>query len=334
MPAKLLQQDPDIYVIEVPDSEMPTNAFAVRQDEDWLLIDTGCDHDECYEYLISSLREIGVKRDHLSVFVTHSHVDHAGLLHRFADCRIIIGESTVRENVMETSDGYISYLVDLLISEGVPRSVAREGADVARRVFTPLDFHVDQLKLLKDYEIFEFGDLRFRAVPLRGHTAGALGLYEGTFGLLFVGDVVLANMTSSIDLFPEGNSGFAEDLFTLHRLKSFPIKSIFFGHFEPMDYGSGCLDTLIERHHKRLDNMYGLVEEFPDNNGCWYSMKQRGYHSFSDGHWLELSSDAKVGQLVLAVRTLHALTNAGMIDRYLSPDGTYRYRPLVIPWLQ
>ena len=78
-----VHQNPDVYKIEVPFeniSTSATNCYVVKDGDDALVVDTGAPTDEGAAVLSAALDELAVDRDRAKWFLTHLHMDHAGLV--------------------------------------------------------------------------------------------------------------------------------------------------------------------------------------------------------------------------------------------------------------
>ena len=75
--------DPDIYKIEVPFENLSTsatNCYVMKDGGDVLVVDTGAPTDEGAAVLSDALDKLEVDRDCATWFLTHLHMDHAGLV--------------------------------------------------------------------------------------------------------------------------------------------------------------------------------------------------------------------------------------------------------------
>ena len=61
-----------------------TNCYIVKDGDDVLVIDTGAPSDEGFAILDAALDELDVDRTRMRFFLTHLHLDHAGLVDRRA----------------------------------------------------------------------------------------------------------------------------------------------------------------------------------------------------------------------------------------------------------
>ena len=95
-----VSDEPEIWRVELlmERTFLPTvNVHVVRDGDDALIVDTGTSDDYNDTRLMRALVRLGVNPTRATVFVTHSHEDHAGLARELADAgaRIQIGRAHV-----------------------------------------------------------------------------------------------------------------------------------------------------------------------------------------------------------------------------------------------
>ena len=83
-----LWSSPDIFRILVPLPENPLkglNVYVLRTKEQALVIDTGFCREECRKALWDGISELGLDLSKTSLFLTHLHSDHTGLVWDFVN---------------------------------------------------------------------------------------------------------------------------------------------------------------------------------------------------------------------------------------------------------
>ena len=233
---------PDLYRILEPHVNVLLRANAWLQlghDRD-LLVDAGNGIAKILP-VVQALRPEPSKP--LTVFVTHSHQDHAGGLHEFSDrwihaadagaaaspSRIILGTDiggATRQLVLDAGGS----LPDVLI-EAVPS-----------REFDPFRFKPTPAiatRTVEEGSKIDLGNQIYEVLHLPGHTPGSAGLWDPQSGTLFSGDAVYAT-DPLIDTTP--TSSIPDYLETMRRLRLLPVRVVRPGH----DYSFGR-ELLIER---------------------------------------------------------------------------------------
>jgi glyoxylase-like metal-dependent hydrolase (beta-lactamase superfamily II) len=233
---------PDLFRITEPHVDVLLRANAWLQlgrDRD-LLVDSG-NGIAALLPLVQRLRRGRVKP--LVAFATHSHQDHAGGLHEFANrwihradaesaavpTRLLfrddIGPAT--RQLVEEAGGTVP---DILI-EAIPS----RDFDVTRFRTPP----AMATQTVEEGSTVDLGDRKFEVIHLPGHTHGSSGLWEARTGTLFSGDAVYAS-DPLIDTTP--TSSVPEYLVTMRRLRLLPATVVRPGH----DYSFGR-ELLVDR---------------------------------------------------------------------------------------
>lgn len=165
-----------------------------------LMVDTGFRDPECYRILKAAMAELSIRPEKLDVFLTHKHNDHCGTAYLLAEegARIFLNpvEDRHRYDCLHYSHGESDDQDEVLRFVGV----TREGTPELWKLFKDLVIADKEGELmiakfpsmpLMAGDRFCYGDYRFTAVPLSGHTLGQMGLYEEEKRLLFSADQVL-----------------------------------------------------------------------------------------------------------------------------------------------
>jgi glyoxylase-like metal-dependent hydrolase (beta-lactamase superfamily II) len=154
--------------------EYGANIWLVKGRDRNLLVDSG--------FGLASLRENipELNAKPIIVIATHSHCDHIGGLHEFANCRIHEAEANIVCNPTVENTVAKGYMTDAMF-EGAPP-----------KFFKPdeISFKPADPALLGDEDVIDLGDRVFEVLHIPGHSPGSIGLFEQATGILFSGDVV------------------------------------------------------------------------------------------------------------------------------------------------
>ncbi|SFG10012.1 MBL fold metallo-hydrolase [Oribacterium sp. WCC10] len=170
-----------------------------------LMIDTGFKNDRCLETLEAALRELHISKDKLDIFLTHRHHDHCGLAGTMSKegARLFMNPSEERHpydclayRVSEESKAaQKKVLRSCGLTEELTPEVWKTFMDISDRVqhhgewvlaiwgFPYTEIH--------DGDIFQYGNYRFTAKALKGHTYGQMGLMEWNKKLFFTADQII-----------------------------------------------------------------------------------------------------------------------------------------------
>ena len=120
-----LWENPDIFSIQVELPENPLralNSYVITAPQGNLVIDTGFNRPECREDLWRGLEELGLDLTKTSLFLTHLHADHSGLVWDFVDrgCPVYMGRIDL--DYLENRRN-MTFMEGLFRQEGFPQAV-------------------------------------------------------------------------------------------------------------------------------------------------------------------------------------------------------------------
>jgi glyoxylase-like metal-dependent hydrolase (beta-lactamase superfamily II) len=188
------------------------NIWHVRGRDRDMLIDSGMG--------VVSLREqvpLVSGRPCLAV-ASHTHFDHIGAHHEFAERLIHAAEAPLlarptRENTLADK-----YVTDDIFTRLPPapyssREYGVKGAPATR--------------LLADGDIVDLGDRRFEVIHTPGHSPGGIALWEAATGILFSGDIVYDGPLIESD----DPAAMKDYVASMRRLLGYPVRVVHGGHF-------------------------------------------------------------------------------------------------------
>jgi glyoxylase-like metal-dependent hydrolase (beta-lactamase superfamily II) len=210
---------------------MQCNIWHVQGRTRDLLIDTGMG----IASLCAAGRDIFGKA--LTAVATHTHLDHVGSLHEFAD-RIVHADEAHKltvpsENFSMMRDDHpvefiaglerAGYAVDQCFITATPH------ANFNLRTFAcPA---APATRLVREGDVIDLGNRVFEVLHLPGHSPGSLGLWEAKTGMLFSGDAVYDGPL--LDELPD--SDIATYVNTMRRLEQLPARIVHAGHDPSFD---------------------------------------------------------------------------------------------------
>jgi glyoxylase-like metal-dependent hydrolase (beta-lactamase superfamily II) len=173
----------------------------------------------------------------LTAVATHTHLDHVGSLHEFAD-RIAHHEESA--TLMRPSENF-SMLRHEHPVEFIG-SLERAGYSIEPCFVTALPragFSLSQFscpsapatRLVQEGDVIDLGDRVFEVLHLPGHSPGSIGLWEAATRILFSGDAVYDGPL--LDEIP--GSDIATYVRTMRRLEALPARIVHAGHDPSFD---------------------------------------------------------------------------------------------------
>jgi glyoxylase-like metal-dependent hydrolase (beta-lactamase superfamily II) len=190
--------------------EFSANMWLVEGRDHKLLIDGG--------FGVASLREHVPELAGKPVIAvaSHSHCDHIGSLHEFADCRMHAAEADILRNPTIENTAAKGYMTNAMFEGPPPKSFDADGISFQS---------VEPARLLSDGDSIDLGDRVFEVVHIPGHSPGSIGLFERATGILFSGDVV-HNGSNGIGRFHLYHSNMDDWLTSVERLRKLPVSTV------------------------------------------------------------------------------------------------------------
>jgi glyoxylase-like metal-dependent hydrolase (beta-lactamase superfamily II) len=257
---------PGIYRIEIPLPKSPLkalNAYLLKSEERFLLIDTGWNRKECLRSMLSGLEELKVDLNKTDFFITHLHSDHIGLVGELIrkTNSVYFGEvdASIAMSLRKRPKERLDLLFRTYLSHGFPE-VELRGAAENHPGFrdgppVPSDFHT-----LREGDRIEIGDYSFRCIETPGHSPGHMCLYEAREKILVSGDHILFDITPNITRWPEMENSLGEYLTSLKKVYNLDVKLVLPGHRRIMDNHRRRITELFEHHKNRLNEALHALE--------------------------------------------------------------------------
>ena len=225
--------DDDITLLYEPnvDPLLRCNIWHVRGRDKDMLVDTGMG--------ICSLREAArdlLEKEVIAV-ATHSHYDHTGSMHEFAE-RVIhrkeeqgLAHPGLLGSLRSADFGeeFVSYLTEVgyPVNEELITAYPHPGYDPASFQTLP----AAPTWLVDEGDAIDIGNRAFEVLHLPGHSPGSIGLWEPGTGTLFSGDAIYDGPL--LDRLEGSNVD--DYLETMERLKKLPVKVVHAGHDPSFD---------------------------------------------------------------------------------------------------
>lgn len=225
---------PGMHRLEIPLPDNPlkaVNAYLIKGEERFLLIDAGMNLEQCASVMHSSLKTLGVDLNRTDFFITHLDVDHLGLAPGLAgsSSKIHIGRREAAMVKRIDDPQYFSLLANAFRENGFPEAeLKRALPDEMWRGLgpnKPVNFET-----LDDGDHLAIGDYDFRCVETPGHTPGHMCLYEARKKLLISGDHILFDITPIITFWPDISDPLANYLQSLDKVSTLDVDLVLPGH--------------------------------------------------------------------------------------------------------
>jgi len=301
------------------------NVWLLRGDP-LTLVDTGPATDAALSSLEEQLIGHGTAIEELELVVlTHHHLDHTGLATHIKErsgATIAAHRSTAAYGAQfhEGVDDERRFTLDLIAAHGVPDDVIANSGPFFEQIITQSrSFDTDQVVV--DGGTIRAGGRTLRAVHRPGHSISDTLWVDDETDDAFVGDHLLANITSAVELGPtelpgdERRRGLMEYLGNLRKTQVMPLRTCFAGHGPLIDNHARLIDKRIAFHADRLDRIRELV-----GGGCHtaFAVAQRLWS-------VETATESPVLVVWEVLGHLDLLANRGLVREELGAGGEHSY---------
>lgn len=252
-----------------PDAPPATLCYLVKQEEGWLLVDAGLNHDTCFDALCQQLAALSVSLEDIRwLLITHFHPDHFGMAGRIraaSNAKLLMHQEDwkVFQFVTTSAEEWSSdEFVEWARSMGMPDSELdgfREVVTFGRMLF-PEKPEPDILLQGEEEQVGDTG--RLRAILTPGHSPGHVCVYDEGNKLLFSGDHVLLKITTNITPSYLGEDHqLSQYLASLQKVSKLDVGLVLPAHEKPFSHLSQRVDELLEHHENRLEHVLSAVRQ-------------------------------------------------------------------------
>ncbi len=192
------------------------NMWHVRGRDRDMLVDSGMGVVPLKPYV-----EIVRERPCVAV-ASHTHFDHIGAHHEFAERRVHAAEADLLANPTRRNTLADPYVTDEIFTALPPAPYDSATYGVAPAPATHLLAHGD---------VVDLGDRRFEVLHTPGHSPGGIALYERATGILFSGDIIYDGPLIE-DCY---HSNAADYVASMKMLYDVQVRVVHGGHFPSFD---------------------------------------------------------------------------------------------------
>ncbi|MCR8644208.1 MBL fold metallo-hydrolase [Paenibacillus sp. N1-5-1-14] len=245
------------------------NAYVIRGDQGYTILDPGLHTPEAEALWDSVLREEGILDDQVEqVVLTHFHPDHYGMAGWFQErtgAPVLLSEEGchIASLLWGLDQPMTRLLTDCFAQHGLP-------AELQEQMTKHMDGFVQwvspQPKLtplqLRTGDTIRLGDRLYEAIETPGHASGHLCFYNREAKEIFCGDHVISHISPNVGYTPGDHPNplqqFIESLQAVAHLE---VDIAYSGHREPLTNFNERVQELMEHHDERLAHMENLLQE-------------------------------------------------------------------------
>ena len=266
-----IASNPNVYLVRVPFlniSTSETNCYLICDDGECLAVDTGAPTDDGAALLNAAIDELGIDRSRMSFFLTHLHMDHAGLIDAVAPKPASIYLSLTDFNLMAASGDpeYLRITEAQASAEGFDCELVHKSARYGMGIpsFSP---EGRNLQFVGEGDVIAVGSHRFEVIDTAGHTPGHLSLFHRESGMLFSGDHILFSISPGLGLRLGIVDTMGIYLKNLEKVRNLGISQLLHSHGEIRPDWRERIAWLENHHRERVEQAFGIIAKHPGIKG-------------------------------------------------------------------
>ena len=236
-----------IYRIKVPlpNFHQLLNAYLIRGDDSYTLIDMGENHPACEKAILEALSRFGLSWKDTKVLITHLHPDHASCLNR------------VYSPDMQIYGHFLSPLQELLECRSVIPTILQFNAMiednrgdgrktlVTEELFDLPTMHAPVVRL-NEGDSYQAGEYNFDVLETPGHDNTHLCLFDKNTKVMIIGDMLLDDRFPTTVTYDMQNNVLEKYFDSLKKIGTLSADVVLPGH-------GGNITNLEERIQETLD---------------------------------------------------------------------------------
>lgn len=295
------------------------NAYLLKGDA-LTLFDAGTNTEASWEAMLAGLKEAGVQPEEVEqVVLTHHHPDHAGLVDRFGNARLL--GHLYNDPWLRRDEDFFRYhdqfYADRLTEEGVPEEYLKWVGKMKR----PVDFMGSRPldSLLKEGDLLP-GHPGWTVLETPGHARSHLAFFDERSETVIGGDLLLAKISSNPLIEPPLDPGAArpksllEYNSSLRRIAELRVDTVYPGHGEAVRDIAPLIHHRLAQQEDRAMKVLGMLEE---GKKTIFQLTQQLFPSMYRKE-LGLTLSETIGQT-------DWLVSKGLATEDLGDDGVFYY---------
>lgn len=319
-----INTSPAVYWVPVPFKDAiadGVNCYVVIDGNDQLIVDVGPNTEDARQVWLRVIDELHL--DHPTVFLTHLHADHAGLLETdiFGNPHVILSQENYHDYLVKMSDAYLLDLRNKRLREGIPAEEVAALETLGVSYYTDLP-NTTSLRFVHEGDFIQVGAYSFHVVDTSGHTPGHISLYEPLAGLMFGGDHVLYVISPVLGTQMGATDVLSVYLQNLDKVAALEVSLLCHSHGPLLDGGRARTQWIKAHHLKRVEMGYEVVAHHPDLTGNELIHGMRW--NLRGLTWEQAPVGLKSCVVESAMVTIDYLVDTGRIHRE-ERDGIHHY---------
>jgi glyoxylase-like metal-dependent hydrolase (beta-lactamase superfamily II) len=318
----------DVAQIPIPVPYLGFVNLWLLEGEPLTLVDAGPANAEAAKALDEGLGALGHTVEEIElVLLTHHHLDHAGqaqAIQERSGATIAAHRGTAQWGLAyhERARAEHRFSEALMLAHGVPEDIVAGTTPFFEHILSDSeDFVTD--RVLSDGETIAAGGRSLRVVFRPGHSTTDTLFVDDDSGEAFVGDHLLANISSGAEIMPtelpgdERRRALLEYLSNLRKTEVMQLTRCYPGHGPTIEDHRSLIEERLAFHSDRLDRITELVQD-----GCATAF------AVARRLWADEVAETQPVLVVWEVLGhLDILVNRGTIREDIDDRGHCRFRP-------
>jgi glyoxylase-like metal-dependent hydrolase (beta-lactamase superfamily II) len=238
------------------------------------LVDTGPCNAEALAALESGLRSHGLRLEDVElVLATHHHLDHVGLaatIRRRSGARVAVldGLADYAADYPARAAAERCFSRDLMATHGVPAQVIADNEGFWDYIAANSESFTTDVRLVEGDRI-RAGGRDLRVVTRPGHSTTDTLFVDDAGGLAFVGDHVLARISSNTEIYPGPGEQATRPqarlsyLESLEKTAAMPLARLLTGHGPAVTRHAQLIRARLAAHARRTGRIAGILARGP-----------------------------------------------------------------------
>lgn len=241
------------------------NCYLVEFDESLYLIDAGINSEDSWNLLNDALHTHGFKLSDLtSIYITHHHSDHVGLIDRIVEIvpiPVYAHEKAIPrlkrdpEFLQRRVNFFTNFYEEMGCGEAGEKQVNNLKSSIVKNKHLAINADITSLAT---------GLHPFSVIEVPGHSPDQVAFFHKDSKSLFAGDLLINHIASNALIEPDENgkqiASLLEQMASLKKCLSYSIKYVFSGHGKMIEHPEQLIETRLNNIERKALKILSLIK--------------------------------------------------------------------------
>jgi glyoxylase-like metal-dependent hydrolase (beta-lactamase superfamily II) len=319
------------HKIRVPLTGSPlgwVNAYVLRADDGFVLVDCGWDLPDALDALRKGLDDLGIRLEDLrTLVITHNHPDHYGLagrLVKLASCGVLMHhlDAVHIESRYVDMSSLEAEMERWLRIHGAPPDELMAMVKGSEAILERINIAKPDIEVSGGEKVTA-GDSEWEIIWTPGHSVGHICLYERSQKAFLSGDHILNPISPSVGLHAQSMGNPLSDyLSSLESIRDLDVDMVLPAHGDEFAGFRERIDELMEHHEERLDEIRGILGQQPARTAYETASRMKWNLEGPFERWLPFMRRLATTE---ALAHLELLVSRSEVKRVTADGGVVRY---------